>query len=127
MLPMDPRKKTERIVKMIMAILILFPLIAFVMGEIVLHLWNWLMPALFHLPAVTFWQALGLMLLSWILFGGARGARPGHRRCGRGGFRERLENMPPEEREKMRAKMREWVGNRVSPAAGAESDVTPKA
>src|SRR4029077_319541 len=44
MLPMDPKKKTERIVKMIMAILILFPLIAFVMGEIVLHLWNWLMP-----------------------------------------------------------------------------------
>jgi hypothetical protein len=127
MLPMDPRKRTQRIAKMIMMVLIFAPLIVFIMGDIVLHLWNWLMPMLFHLPTVTFWQALGLMLLSWILFGGARGAGRGHRRCGGGGFRERFANMPPEEREKMRAKMREWVGNRVSPAAGAEPDATPKA
>ena len=31
-------------------------------------LWNWLMPELFHLPIITFWQALGIAVLSSILF-----------------------------------------------------------
>ena len=38
-------------------------------GQGVLHLWNWLMPGLFGLHSITFWQAVGLMALSWILFG----------------------------------------------------------
>lgn len=33
-------------------------------------LWNWLMPVLFSLPAITFWQAAGLMVLINILFRG---------------------------------------------------------
>lgn len=33
-------------------------------------LWNWLMPLLFGLAVVTFWQALGILALSKILFGG---------------------------------------------------------
>ena len=39
------------------------------------HLWNWLMPAMFGLQTVTFWQALGLLVLSKILFGGFTSAR----------------------------------------------------
>ena len=31
-------------------------------------LWNWLMPSLFNLPHITFWQAVGLNLISSILF-----------------------------------------------------------
>jgi hypothetical protein len=31
-------------------------------------LWNWLMPTIFNLPMVTFWQAFGLNLLAGILF-----------------------------------------------------------
>ncbi len=31
-------------------------------------LWNWLMPAIFSLPAITFWQALGLQILIALLF-----------------------------------------------------------
>ena len=34
----------------------------------VFFLWNWLMPDLFGLPTVTFWQALGLSLLCSCLF-----------------------------------------------------------
>ena len=41
-------------------------------GWAVMSLWNWLMPGLFGLPVVTFWQALGLLALSRILFGGFR-------------------------------------------------------
>ena len=32
-------------------------------------LWNGLLPDMFGLPAVTFWQALGLCLLARFLFG----------------------------------------------------------
>ncbi len=39
-------------------------------GGLVYQLWNWLLPSLFGWPAVTFWQALGLLALCRILFGG---------------------------------------------------------
>ena len=34
----------------------------------VYYFWNWLMPQLFNLPLITFWQALGLLILSSALF-----------------------------------------------------------
>ena len=39
-------------------------------GEVVMLLWNWLLPAIFGWPQITFWQALGLLALCRILFGG---------------------------------------------------------
>ena len=39
-------------------------------GLAVWWLWNWLMPELFGMPELTFWQALGVLALSRILFGG---------------------------------------------------------
>lgn len=41
-----------------------------IFGLIVMLLWNWLMPAIFGLPCITFWQAFGLLALCKILFGG---------------------------------------------------------
>ena len=66
---------------------------------IVMLLWNWLLPGLFGWHHITFWQALGLLALCRILFGGLgfRGAR-------RPSFRDR---MTPEERERFRQRMRE--------------------
>jgi len=37
-------------------------------GGPLMMLWNWLMPLLFELPEITFWQACGLQLLATILF-----------------------------------------------------------
>ena len=89
-------------------------------GQAVLHLWNWLMPDLFGFHSITFWQAVGLMALSWILFGGWRGfhGRPGsaYRRQWRHRMRERWEKMTPEEREKFREGMRIRCGH-VPPVA----------
>src|SRR5438128_10745394 len=48
---------------------------------LVMGLWNWLMPVIFGWRMVTFWQALGLLILSKILFAGFIG-RPGRRRRG---------------------------------------------
>jgi hypothetical protein len=53
-------------------------------GSAVWQLWNMLMPQLFGLPAIGFWQAAGLMALSWLLFGGWRGAGGFAGRRGRG-------------------------------------------
>jgi hypothetical protein len=41
---------------------------AFLFGWVVMLLWNWLMPSLFGLPAIGFWKAWGLLILSHILF-----------------------------------------------------------
>lgn len=77
-----------------------------VFGFITMYLWNWLMPAIFHLPELNFWQITGLMVLSRLLlgFGCHRGPRHDH-------FHSRMhdkwEKMTPEEREQFRERMRE--------------------
>jgi hypothetical protein len=80
-------------------------LVAFIAigGEVVLHLWNWLAPALFGWRQINFWQALGLLVLSRILFGGWGGHGRGHDRGKwRRGRDERWAQLTPEEREKFR-------------------------
>jgi hypothetical protein len=82
-------------------------------GGIVMVLWNWLAPNLFGLRLITFWQAIGLLALCRILFGGfglGGGGNRGSRRRMEGRIRERVrermaerwEQMTPEEREKFR-------------------------
>jgi hypothetical protein len=84
-------------------VMIVVAVIAF--GYVTMALWNALMPAIFGLKVITFWQSLGLLLLGKILFGGIHrhgGGRPGWKR----GMQQRFANMTPEEREKFRAGMR---------------------
>jgi hypothetical protein len=80
-------------------------LMAFIGGELVMRLWNWLLPPLFGWRQVTFWQAFGLLVLCRILFGGLSGSGGrgayGRRRM-RERMRERWERMTPQEREKAR-------------------------
>ena len=82
---------------------------AWIGGEIVMLLWNWLAPELFGLRTINFWQALGLLALCRILFGGfglsgGSSDRSRRRREGRISERmdERWEQMTPEERERLR-------------------------
>jgi len=44
--------------------------IGLVLGLVVQALWNWLMPDLFGLPEITYWQAVGLFVLCHLLFKG---------------------------------------------------------
>jgi hypothetical protein len=78
-------------------------------GEVVLHLWNWLLPPLFGWRQVTFWQAVGILALCRILFGGL-GGHGMHRSRFRGRMTERWKHMTPEEREKFRQGMRGRCG-----------------
>jgi hypothetical protein len=80
-----------------------------VFGYIVSALWNWLIPVLFHGPVITFWQAIGLLILSRILFRGFHFGRHGgwrHRGEWRKRWQEKMANMTPEEREKFREEWR---------------------
>jgi hypothetical protein len=88
------------------------------LGLVVMSLWNSLMPALFGWHTVTFWQAIGLLLLCKILFGGFRG-RPGPYRGWRGRMRERWESMTPEQREKFRQGMQSRCGSFREPTPDA--------
>jgi hypothetical protein len=78
-------------------------------GTIVMLLWNWLLPPLFGWSRIAFWQALGLLALCRILFGGF-----GHHGSHRSGFRRRMregwERLTPEERERLRQRVRERCG-----------------
>ena len=74
-----------------------------VFGSLVMLLWNALMPVIFHLPIISFWQALGLLLLTKILFSGFRGG-PGFKHK-RDNLRQAWMNMKPEQREKFK---QEW-------------------
>jgi hypothetical protein len=78
-------------------------------GGIVQYLWNWLLPTLFGWRELGFWQALGMLALCRILFGGF-----GFHGSGRSHLRRRMEegfeHMTHEEREQFRQRMRERFG-----------------
>lgn len=78
-------------------------------GAIVMLLWNAILPDVLHVSAITYWQALGILVLSKILFGGFGGGR---KKCGgpSRGFRERFRNMTDEEKEKLKEAWRNRCG-----------------
>ena len=93
---MSIRRKWIFIVPLAIAGMVLF---AFLGGTIVKLLWNALLPPLFGWPVVSFWQALGLLALCRILFGGVGGHGRGYR-----------SHRTPEERERVRQRIRERFG-----------------
>jgi len=80
-------------------------------------LWNNLATAIFGLPVISFFQALGLMILGRLLTGGfgPRGRGGWHR--GGHQMRERWKNMPPEQREQM---MQRWGKRGWGPNGGPQ-------
>src|SRR5271154_2985628 len=93
-------------------------LFIFIGGELVMRLWNWLLPPLFGWRQINFWQAFGLLALCRILFG-----HHGWRGPGRSNFRRRMQercgnmtNMTPEERERFRETVRARWG--ATPSTG---------
>ena len=82
-------------------------------GEVVRQLWNWLLPTLFGWPRITFGQALGLLVLCRILFGGFGhgGAHRSHRTT--------------QERERVRQRIRERFG--LGPSTHGSPDAPPSA
>lgn len=80
-------------------------------------LWNAILPDIFTAKPISFWQALGLLALARILFGGFRGPWGGGGNPGRyrgngpgGAWREKWKNMSAEERVKFRSEWRKRCG-----------------
>lgn len=95
--------KKKWIVLVLLAPIAITILIA-VGGTSVMLLWNWLLPTLFGWPKVTFWQAVGLLVLCRILFGAS----------GRHGWRR--SDWSDEQRARFRKRMRERLGLEPSQA-----------
>jgi hypothetical protein len=114
---MMTRQRSERLLIKTFEIALLITIALAGFGQAVLQLWNWLMPELFGLHPLRFWQAVGLMALSWILFGGLRGfgmiTGPG-----RTSTTDSWARLTPEERERFRRGIAQARG---SDAAGPES------
>jgi hypothetical protein len=95
------KKKLKRLIFIAPLAILGMLLFIFIGGELVRLLWNWLLPPLFGWRLITFWQALALLALCRILFGGF-----GRHSSGRSNYRRRMAerwgSMTPEERERVR-------------------------
>lgn len=89
-----------------------------VFGLVLMSLWNWLIPSLTGWHTLGFAQALGLLVLCRILFGGFRGH---WRHSGRHGW----SRLSPEERERFRTQFRGRCGWQGSAADQPSAQVPP--
>ena len=96
-----------------------------VFSLIIMTLWNAILPAVIHVSAINFWQALGILILSKILFSGFRGRGWHHRRRQwRENMDEKWQQMTPEQREKFQKEWRSRCGPwRTQDQKPAEADV----
>jgi hypothetical protein len=93
------KKKKPLFILMILAII-------FVLPVVVMLLWNAILPDVIGVNTITYWQAVGIFILSKILFGGFKsGGRPSKGGFGRNKFKEKFMNMDDEQKSKFKE---EW-------------------
>lgn len=115
------RRKMFYIAPLAILAIVLF---VFVGGEVVLHLWNWLLPGLFGWRQITFWQGLGILVLCRILFGSLGGGHRGPRSYMGRRMAGRWERMTPEARERFRQGMRGRCGFGSPESESKEGGIT---
>jgi hypothetical protein len=108
---MRTQEMVERRVRKVITVIVIAIVGVVVFGFVVMALWNRLIPPIFGWHTITFWQAVGLLVLSKILFGGFRGG-PSRGMHWRGRMKEKWERMSPEEREKFSRGMGGRFGRR---------------
>ena len=92
---------------------IVFLAIAAGFSAVVMLLWNWLMPAIFGLVTINFWQAAGIFILARILFSGFSGKKMGmgammHHHGHHNPIQEKWMKMSPEQRKEFIEKRRKF-------------------
>lgn len=74
---------------------------------VVMSLWNNILAIVLHISVINFWQALGILVLSKILFGGFKsGGCGGRRHAWKKEMHEKWQAMTPGEREKIKEEWR---------------------
>ena len=97
--------------KKILFFILIAALAIFIFGSIVMLLWNNILANVLDISTITFGQALGILLLSKILFGGWRGPWGGGRHQWRHRMQEKWSTMTPEEREKFKEQWQKRCGS----------------
>ena len=80
----------------------------FLLPWAVMYLWNTVLVAVLHVSIITYWQALGIFILSKLLFGGnMMGGR--HKRGGEmnGHMRDKFMNMTQDEKDAFKQRWKE--------------------
>ena len=93
----------HRVTKIILLIVLIGPLAILVFGGVVMLLWNKVLVPVLHISEVTFWQALGILVLAKILFGSFGGGHSSNRNYSK--QKMMWNQMTPEQKEKFRE---EW-------------------
>jgi hypothetical protein len=84
-------------------IFILIPIaFVFALSGAIMLLWNLLLPDLFQLPEISYWQAMGLFALSRLLFGRFGFGRHGKSPFSKPHLREKWSTMTEEEKQQFR-------------------------
>ena len=121
-------KRIPRTIRIILLVLFVGPVAIFIFGSIVMWLWNNALVPVLHISEVTFWQALGILVLSKILFGSFRGGRS---RRDYPSWKERIkqkwDRMTPEEKEKFKEKWKDrwWRGYKPWDSESSAGQVDP--
>ena len=89
------RSRGARIGIMAVAAVVFIPAFLTLFGAGTMWLWNWLMPAIFKLPTIGFWQAVGILILSQILFKGGHVGRAGRSHWKKAEVREQMREERP--------------------------------
>jgi hypothetical protein len=92
------KSKAAKIVALFIGGFILFIFLAFILGFFIMILWNWLMPTIFSLPEINYWQACGLFILSKLLFANGKHQRNANN-----------SNKTNQHSIKMKAKFKKWL------------------
>ena len=90
--------------KMILLFSIIAPVAIFIFGSLVMLLWNNALAPVLHISTVTFWQALGILVLSKILFSSFSGGRSHRHITWKERMTQKWNNMTPDEKEKFKEK-----------------------
>lgn len=111
-----------RWVRLLVLFIIVAPLAILVFGGIVMWLWNHALVPVLHVSTLTFWQALGILVLCKILFGSFGGGSG----SGRYYQKEKMmwRNMTPEQKERFKEewkdRSRRWGYRSGDSATGVE-------
>ena len=75
-------RKPLKIVGVVLGGIIVAALLAFLLGWVIMLLWNWLMPAIFGLGTITYWQGFGIFFFAKLIFGfgGDHSSDSGHKK-----------------------------------------------
>jgi len=99
-------------------------------GFVVMWLWNALLPAILGVSTITFWQALGLLVLSRILFGGYGGRGFGGGHNNRQHWREKMagrwQQLTPEQRDRMKQQWRDRCNPRPAASSASPESSVPE-